>query len=110
VEVLQMLDIETTKKLSKANVNMLGELDISTVEKFRQAVDCLMEDCTEIIINFEKVEFVDSTGVGSLVQIINKLKAQDISFKIADIPQDIYEVFDLLGIPELVGQEYFICL
>lgn len=102
-----MLEVETTYNDHVTCFNLLGELDISTVEKFRSNVENIPLTSTEVHLDFSGVEFVDSTGIGSLVQVIKQLQAQDIKVLIKRIPAEIYEVFDLLGIPELLGEELF---
>jgi len=105
-----MLQIEISHNGPVSCIKLAGELDISTVEKFRQSVEDVPETTTEIHLDFSDVEFVDSTGIGSLVHMFNQLKARDIEVKVKRIPAEIYEVFDLLGIPELIGEEHFECL
>lgn len=104
-----MLKIDTSNRESVCCLNLTGELDISSVENFRLSIEGIPEKSKEVYLDFSRVEFVDSTGVGSLVQIMNQLRAQDINIKVKAIPTEIFEVFDLLGIPELMGEEYFEC-
>lgn len=102
-----MLEIESFYEEVVSCINLIGELDISTVEKFRASIEKVPESTTEVNLDFARLEFVDSTGIGSLVQIMNQLKAQDKKVMIKGISKEIYEVFLLLGIPELIGQEHF---
>lgn len=102
-----MLEVESAYYDHVACFNLSGELDISTVEKFRSGIENVSEKTTEVQLDFFGVEFVDSTGIGSLVQVMKQLQARDIKVMIKRIPAEIYEVFDLLGIPELMGEEFF---
>ncbi len=104
-----MLEVDICHSKSISCFKLSGELDISVVEKFRSNIESIPESTTEVCIDFFGVGFVDSTGVGCLVQAMNKLREQDITVKIKRIPKEIYEVFDILGIPELMGEEYLEC-
>lgn len=105
-----MLEVAICHNNYVSYLKLSGELDISVVEEFRLNIKSIPKTTIEVYLDFSGVEFVDSTGVGSLVQVMNQLRAQDIKIMIKRIPKEIYEVFDLLGIPELMGEEYFECL
>lgn len=102
-----MLEVAISHNDTVSCLTLSGELDISTAEKFRLSVENIPETVNEVHLDFYGVEFVDSTGIGSLVQVMNRLRGQDIKVLIKRIPKEIFEVFDLLGIPELMGEEYF---
>ena len=102
-----MLEIETSNVNSVTCLKLLGELDISTVERFRMSVEQLPDDLAEVHLDFYGIEFVDSTGIGALIKVMNQLREQDVKVMVTRIPKEIYEVFDLLSIPELMGEESF---
>lgn len=102
-----MLCIETAQESNSWHLKLSGELDISTVEEFRSSVENIPSAITEVFLDLSALEFVDSTGVGSMVQAVEFLEAQDYLVRFIDVPQEIYEVLDILGIPELLGEELF---
>ncbi|PKM41797.1 MAG: hypothetical protein CVV03_11500 [Firmicutes bacterium HGW-Firmicutes-8] len=104
-----MLEIENNCGESASCLKLIGELDISTVEKFRASIEKVPETIAEVDLDFSGLEFVDSTGIGSLVQVMNQMKAQDKKVMVKGISKEIYEVFVRLGIPELMGQGHFEC-
>lgn len=104
-----MLEVVVCHSETISCLKLSGELDISVVEKFRSNIESIPESTTEVCFDFSGVGFIDSTGVGCLVQAVNQLREQDITVMIKRIPKEIYEVFDILGIPELMGEEYLEC-
>lgn len=102
-----MLDIETSNNGSVSCIKLAGDLDIATVEKFRSSIESIPDSTSEICIEFTGLKFLDSTGAGSLVQVMNQVTARDIKVKITKIPRKVFEVLDVLGIPELMGEENF---
>lgn len=102
-----MLDIETSNSGSVGCMKLTGDLDIAVVEKFRSSIESIPEATAELNIDVAGLKFLDSTGAGSLVHVMNQVMARDIRIKIIEIPKKIYEVLDVLGIPELMGEENF---
>jgi len=86
---------------------LIGELDIGTVDKFKKSIDDAGEAVQGIILDLAELSFVDSTGVGGLLNVVKTLKKNDLQVKIKNVSPDVYEVFDLLGLPMLLGQEIF---
>lgn len=105
-----MLEVVICHSESISCLKLSGELDISVMKKFRSTIESIPESTTEVCFDFSNVEFVDSTGVGGLVQAMNQLREREIKVMMKKIPKEIYEVFDIMGIPELMGEEYFECL
>jgi anti-sigma B factor antagonist len=65
-------------------VDIEGELDYITAISLRKVVMELMDGKNRnIIINMEKVHYMDSTGLGTLITLWQKSKAQSIGLKYA---------------------------
>lgn len=103
-----MLNIETSTENDIGCLKLIGELDISTIELFRTSLENIHSKASRVVLDFNEVQFVDSTGVGGLVQAIRKLEENSVSVQVQNIPQEVFEVLDLLGIPELLGEAIFV--
>ncbi|MHB8983949.1 MAG: STAS domain-containing protein [Carboxydocellales bacterium] len=103
-----MLNIETSYESNIGCLKIIGELDISTIDLFRTSVENVHDNTKQVVLDFSDLKFVDSTGVGGLVQVIKKLREQSLQISVRNISLDVFEVLDLLGIPELMGEETFI--
>ena len=102
-----MLEVQTSAQGKYNVLDLIGELDIATVEKFKKSVEEAKVGADGIILNMEKLSFVDSTGVGGLLNIVKNLKNSNLEVKILNVSTEVYEVFDLLGLPMLLGKEVF---
>lgn len=102
-----MLEIQISGKGKSKVVSLIGELDIATVDKFKKSVEDACEVDYGIIIDMERLSFVDSTGVGGLLSVVKSLKHDNISVKVSNVSEEVYEVFDLLGLPMLLGKDIF---
>jgi anti-sigma B factor antagonist len=58
-------------------------------------------------ISLGKVGFVDSTGIGFILQLIERIKECEMMVNIRSIQREVYEVFQMLQIDEIVGREVF---
>lgn len=102
-----MLNIETRTENNIGCLKLIGELDISTIELFRTSLENMHNGVSQVVLDLNELHFVDSTGVGGLVQVIKKLEGDNISIQLQKIPQEVFEVLDMLGIPELLGEDIF---
>ena len=103
-----MLNIETSTESNIGCIKLFGELDISTIDLFRTSVENVQNNVNQVMLDFNDLKFVDSTGVGGLVQAVKKLREQNLQILVKNISLEVFEVLDLLGIPELLGEETFI--
>lgn len=101
------MEIKSRIENNTGVILLIGELDIASVELFKSGIENIRSQIENLIIDFNHLDFLDSTGVGSLVQIIRKLKDGGVSSKVVNISLDVFEVLDLLGIPELLGEDLF---
>lgn len=102
-----MLEIQAFNDGTNTILELVGELDIATVDKFKASVEENRQGVASIVLNMDKLSFVDSTGVGGLLNVIKGLRNESIEVKVRNVSAEVYEVFDLLGLPMLLGKEVF---
>lgn len=83
-----------------------GELDISSVDNFRSTVLGAKFGASRIVIDFRELDFIDSTGVGTLVEVIKELQGENYKIEVCNISKDIFDILELLGITEMFGTDY----
>lgn len=65
------------------------------VSEFRDKIICLLDEGkNSIIINFENVEVINSSGLGVLIMIWDRLKKNDGNFVITGLNSFLYELFE----------------
>lgn len=58
-------------------VQLTGDIDLNQSPSFHQAlVDLCAEEPDRLIVHLSRVDYIDSSGVGSLVEIYRRLKRQ----------------------------------
>ncbi|MDC3425888.1 STAS domain-containing protein [Aquibacillus sp. 3ASR75-11] len=99
----------STKEIKNAlEVKLEGDLDIDGTEVVEDQLIPQLEKYRVISINFENVPFVDSSGIGLLMHLVQALQDKGIHVSIFNVKQDVQEIFDLLQLPEILGEEIFI--
>ncbi|HBW38167.1 HD domain-containing phosphohydrolase [Desulfosporosinus sp. BICA1-9] len=100
------LKIEADIADDKGILNLSGVLDISAVEAFKSSLNSF-EGINCLEINLGGITFVDSTGIGGIIEIVKKSKEQNMFVRYKNIPKYIFELFAILGVPDLCGKEAF---
>jgi len=77
----------------------VGEIDIYTAPEFKKTLlDIADENNTDIIIDGESLQYIDSTGLGVLISGLKKQKEKDKSIIIENIKPNINKLFTITGL------------
>ena len=81
-------------------ISLCGELDHHNANAIREALDRLIleQNFKKLIFNFEKLTFMDSTGIGVLLGRYKKLKERAISVYVENAVGSIDKLLKLSGI------------
>jgi anti-anti-sigma factor len=90
------------------DVKLIGDLDIDGTEVVEEEIIPKMEKYKTIHINFEGIQFVDSTGMGLLMNMVQNLQEKGVKVTVSNVRQDIMDVFNILQLPEILGEEIFV--
>lgn len=79
-----------------------GEVDIYTSSKFKEEILRAFDTKkTDLLINGKKLNYVDSTGLGSLISILKTVKANNNKIYLEDIKPNIRKLFDITDLDKL---------
>lgn len=80
-----------------------GFLDASTVLEFESTLDFLSrEEDTDVVVNFAKVLYANSTAIGTLLNYRNRLIERGREFLLVRVSPEVRVTFDLLGVTTVV--------
>ena len=83
-----------------------GELDLSTVSMFVEALDALLDgDPVTIEIDMSELSFIDSSGVGAYVTAYRRAQAKGSRLKVGERSGLVQRVLELSGVEEALAQE-----
>lgn len=92
----------------RATVLFEGDIDIEATEIIEEEISPVLPQYECVEINFANVRFVDSTGIGLLIKLVQSLKEKGVKVTITQLNSDVNEVFSLLQIPDILGKDVFV--
>jgi anti-sigma B factor antagonist len=85
-------------------VEVEGEIDVYTAPRLRELlIELVNEGHHQLIVNMEKVEFLDSTGLGVLVGGLKRVRAHDGSLDLVCNQERILKIFRITGLTKVFG-------
>src|SRR5271166_2029609 len=85
-------------------VDVEGEIDVYTAPRLRELlIDLVNKNNYQLVVNMEKVEFLDSTGLGVLVGTVKRVRAHDGSVDVVCTQQRILKIFKITGLTKVFG-------
>lgn len=102
-----MFKYEILQEGSKSIVKFNGDLDIDVTELMQEEIAPALMESKDIVIDFSNVPFVDSSGIGLLITLVNELREAGNRVAITKVSPDVMHVFSLLQLPEILGHDVF---
>jgi anti-sigma B factor antagonist len=85
-------------------VDVEGEIDVYTAPRLRELlIDLVNGGHYQLVVNMEKVEFLDSTGLGVLVGGLKRVRAHDGSLDLVCTQERILKIFRITGLTKVFG-------
>ncbi len=93
-----MLNISMRESSSITILDLVGKIILGTGDrKLKEVIDTLLaEDKRNILLNFNGVTYMDSSGIGQLVHSLRTVKADCGHLKIVNASNKIYKTFDIM--------------
>jgi anti-sigma B factor antagonist len=93
------LEVEATRGEQGSVIGLRGEIDVYTAPLLRQKiVDVVDEGAVNLVIDMSSVDFLDSTGLGVLVQGLRRVKMRGGSLSLVITQDKIRKIFDITGL------------
>src|SRR5450755_3471827 len=85
-------------------VDVEGEIDVYTAPRLRELlIELVNSSQYQLVVNMEKVEFLDSTGLGVLVGGLKRVRAHDGSLDLVCTQERILKIFRITGLTKVFG-------
>ena len=97
----------TVDKGPVPTVHLHGEMDLDCAETLRWAVGDAAVGAQEVVLDFAGVRFIDSSGTGIFVRLCLDMQQRGIRLRVRNLTPAVAQVFDMLRVRELVGEEVF---
>ena len=85
-------------------IDVQGEIDMYTAPRLRELlIDLVSKGHYQLVVNLDKVGFLDSTGLGVLVGGLKRVRVHDGSLDLVCTQQRILKIFRITGLTEVFG-------
>ena len=85
-------------------IDVEGEIDIYTAPRLRELlIDLVSQGSYQLIVNLDKVEFLDSNGLGVLVGGLKRARAHEGSLDLVCTRERILKIFRTTGLTKVFG-------
>lgn len=101
-------NIETNE--NEVSVKMFGDLDIDVTEMVEQEILPRLIPYQTVTLNLGSVPFVDSTGIGVLINLVETLRSsgEERYIFIKEVQPLVQEVFEMIQLKEILGEEVLV--
>ena len=98
------LTITSTREGATAIVAAAGEIELSNVGELRDAVTAAAEDGDRLRLDLTRIEFIDSTGLGGLLELRGTLRARSVALEIVAGDGPVRQAVEITGLGELLAR------
>jgi anti-sigma B factor antagonist len=100
---VELLQAETREDRGWTVVTARGQLDVATAPRFRQVlVEAQYGGSTDVLVDLDGVEFVDSLGLGVLVGALRRARAHDAQLVLVCSRERLLHLFAVSRIAEIL--------
>jgi anti-sigma B factor antagonist len=96
------LSLTTRSEGGRTVVEVGGEIDVYTAPKLRETIVSLVDAGQyDLVIDLERVEFLDSTGLGVLVGGLKRVRTHDGSLALVCTQERLLKIFRITGLTKV---------
>ncbi|MFC0627629.1 STAS domain-containing protein [Kribbella deserti] len=96
------LSLTTRTEGERTVVEVGGEIDVYTAPKLRETLVSLVDAGNHhLVLDLEKVEFLDSTGLGVLVGGLKRVRTNDGSLALVCTQERLLKIFRITGLDKV---------
>jgi len=99
-----MLNITKNLEDKKLTVYLEGRLDTTTAPQLEESMKESIGDVSELIMDFEKLEYISSAGLRVLLSAHKAMSAKD-GMKVTNVNEIVREVFEVTGFADILTIE-----
>ncbi len=97
-----MIKLSKTVEGSICTIAVNGVLDYATMDPFIEEIRAIEVGTTKVIIDFTELEFIDSTGIGAIINLVHEANAKEFAVELVGINTEIEELFETIGVYQIM--------
>lgn len=85
-------------------ITLDGDLDSSNAQDLIKFVQKITDNkgIVHLVVDFSKLRYINSTGLGAILRLTKMLNASKGSFKIASPNENVFEIIEIVGANKLL--------
>ncbi len=96
------LNVHAADKEQAKILYLDGYINAHTVQDFEKAVQSVLEEKTyRILINCRDLQYINSSGLGVLMGVIEEIQENQGFLYLSDMNETVFNIFDTLGFTHL---------
>ena len=95
-----MLTIEKKTEDDKVTIALEGRLDVSTAPQLAETLQKSLDRTTELVFDFEKLEYISSAGFRVLLQAQKRMNRQG-RMRLIHVGKEVMETFEITGFVDI---------
>jgi len=85
-------------------LDISGEINLFNAPEIKEIIDNLVQaKKIRLVVNLQKVNFIDSSGLGALISGLTVLKKQEGGLRIINITKNVQKTFELTNLTSFFG-------
>ena len=76
-------------------------LDANNAEVFRRAIAPVLKDCRKLVLDLDRVQFVDSRGCGAILSCLKRISPAGGDLKLCRVTRPVLKIFELIRMPSI---------
>lgn len=96
------LEVHSTQKDGAKVLYISGYINAHTVQEFEKSIQAVLDEkLFRILINCKDLEYINSSGLGVLMGVIEEIQDNDGFLYLSDMNETVFNIFDTLGFTHL---------
>ncbi|MDL2237617.1 STAS domain-containing protein [Christensenellaceae bacterium OttesenSCG-928-K19] len=97
-----LLEINKNEAERTLDVMVEGDIDVNSVRQLKKELEENIEAFQpDVIIDCSKLNYIDSTGLGTLVSVLKKVQKYDGKIRITALKPYLFKIFEVTGLAGL---------
>lgn len=97
-----MFDLNLIDQGDHYLIELIGDLDIYNNKKFKEKLADIYEELDKnLVVDCEKLEYIDSTGLGSFISLLKLTRDEEKEITVKNLKKNIKKVFKITDLDKL---------
>lgn len=94
----QSVNVKAERRGGKAVITLEGDITIFAEDAMTKAVHSCLNDSKNIVMDFEGVEYINSSGIAILISIVTELMRKGGKLTVVNLTPHYQKIFKMVGL------------